>query len=231
LYDLALFFLSHFLLNPFFTSLYVRFFFLAVRSNLHPGNLRYHQAKLKLQESYLQLPFAAKKQKTELSRQLLRTVHSWGGRFLQWCDRKVDWEEAPISKARNKCAQALREVNSAENRAAKRQRYGTSYRSTHHHHHLDHNDRNDLEQPMLMYSRLNESLPNGCNVISSSLPKATLNSFEAVVSTWLQNEKQEDELVNQALIGVESLAQLPSVVSDSTTISPEEAAQQTMCIA
>ena len=91
------------------------------RVNHHPGNRRYLRQKEAMQERYLT---AEKNHKKEISQELVDTVHAWGGRFLQLEEGTEDsWFEVLNRVAREKASQTLREMNTAENRAAKRAKY------------------------------------------------------------------------------------------------------------
>lgn len=73
--------------------------------NHHLGNKRYLAATRRLQTRYR----AALKpdEKTMISRELVATVHEWGGKFLY--KKGVKWFELSYAKARRKASQALRE--------------------------------------------------------------------------------------------------------------------------
>lgn len=90
------------------------------RSNHHPGNQHYLQEKELLQASY---KAASKVEKTVIAQELVNRVHAWGGRFLELDAVAGRWFQASPERARKKCSQALREVNTPEVRAAKRARY------------------------------------------------------------------------------------------------------------
>ena len=89
------------------------------RSNLHPGNIRYHEAKLRIQPRYLA---STKEEKTGVSQELVDEIHAYGGRFLK-LDEGQGWYEVLEIVARKKVSQALREENTPERRQAKRARY------------------------------------------------------------------------------------------------------------
>ena len=91
--------------------------------NRHPGNIRFHQAKVLLQNLYLSTRQA---DRTVVAQQLVDEVKQWGGRFLK--QDSNGWYEVHNHTARTKCSQALREDFTAEERAAKRQRYRRSKR-------------------------------------------------------------------------------------------------------
>lgn len=91
------------------------------RSNNHPGNHRYLAVKAEIQPHYLA---ADKNAKTAISQELVDAVHSWGGKFLDLDQDRQEWYEVSAIKARKKASQTLRELNTAEERAAKRARYG-----------------------------------------------------------------------------------------------------------
>lgn len=86
--------------------------------NRHPGNLKFHQAKLELQPRYHE---AIKDERTVIAQGLVDRVHAWGGKFLK--KDSHGWYVVDNHTARTKCSQALRENYTAEERAAKRQRY------------------------------------------------------------------------------------------------------------
>jgi len=90
------------------------------RTNNHPGNKKYLEAKDTMQARYLA---ADKNEKTPISQELVDIVKGWGGRFLKQDTTTNQWYEIDNLQARKKCSQTLREVNTAENRAAKRARY------------------------------------------------------------------------------------------------------------
>lgn len=91
------------------------------RTNNHPGNKKYLQIKDEVQVRYLK---ADKNEKTAISQELVDIVHNWGGRFLKLDDGTEDkWFEVPNIIARKKASQSLREINTADVRAAKRRRY------------------------------------------------------------------------------------------------------------
>lgn len=91
------------------------------RTNHHPGNKRYLEAKDLIQDRYLA---ASKNEKTDISQELVDVVHAWGGRFLQLDEVANKWFEVTNIKARKKASQTLREMNTPEQRAAKRAKYG-----------------------------------------------------------------------------------------------------------
>jgi len=91
------------------------------RTNHHPGNKRYLEAKDLIQDRYLA---ASKNEKTDISQELVDVVHAWGGRFLQLDEIANKWFEVTNIKARKKASQTLREMNTPEQRAAKRAKYG-----------------------------------------------------------------------------------------------------------
>lgn len=93
------------------------------RTNHHPGNIRYLEEKERIQARYRA---ATKNDKTYISQELVDIVHEWGGRFLKLDEDNVEancWYEVPNIVARKKASQTLREVNTAEVRAAKRAIY------------------------------------------------------------------------------------------------------------
>jgi hypothetical protein len=91
------------------------------RTNNHAGNKRYLEAKERIQERYMA---ASKQGKTVISQDLVNVVHAWGGRFLKMDTTTEQWYEADEIVARKKASQSLREINTPEERLAKRQRYG-----------------------------------------------------------------------------------------------------------
>ena len=90
------------------------------RTNNHPGNKKYLEVKDRMQERYLA---ADKTAKTPISQELVDTVHEWGGRFLKLDSKENKWFEIDEVTARKKCSQTLREINTPEERAAKRAKY------------------------------------------------------------------------------------------------------------
>lgn len=109
------------------------------RTNHHPGNIRYLQEKLRLQPRYMA---ALKDDKTPIAQELVDAIVNQGGRFLKnhgsskskthkpkqqpWDDgsnRHTQWYQVDNITARKKASQTLREINTAEVRAAKRERY------------------------------------------------------------------------------------------------------------
>ena len=90
------------------------------RSNNHPGNKKYLHAKDSMQERYMK---ASKEEKTGISQELVDLVHGWGGRFLKLEDGG-HWYVVDNKTARKKASQTLRELNTPEERAAKRAKYG-----------------------------------------------------------------------------------------------------------
>ena len=91
------------------------------RSNNSSGNRNYLAAKKDIQPRYLA---ASKQEKTAISQELVDRVHAWGGRFLELDPTNNKWFEISELKARKKASQTLRELNTPEERAAKRARYG-----------------------------------------------------------------------------------------------------------
>ena len=90
------------------------------RSNNSSGNRNYLAAKKDIQPRYLA---ASKQEKTSISQELVDRVHAWGGRFLELDPTNNKWFEISELKARKKASQTLRELNTPEERAAKRARY------------------------------------------------------------------------------------------------------------
>jgi len=91
------------------------------RTNHHKGNKQYLVEKEKIQPRYLE---ATKEEKTGISQELVDRIHELGGRFLELDNACDKWFEVTNLKARKKASQTLREINTAEERAAKRQKYG-----------------------------------------------------------------------------------------------------------
>jgi hypothetical protein len=90
------------------------------RSNHHPGNARYLEAKLSIQPRYRK---ATKEDKTGISQELVDIVKNWGGRFLKLDDNSQRWYEVDNITARKKASQTLREENTPDSRAQKRAKY------------------------------------------------------------------------------------------------------------
>ena len=101
------------------------------RSNKNEGNRLFLQAKDEMQERYKKTQ--SKREKTEMSKELVRKVASWGGRFIQLYVAENDnhnnddglerWYEVSSKVALTKASQALRDVNTAEVRDRKRRKY------------------------------------------------------------------------------------------------------------
>lgn len=90
------------------------------RTNHHPGNKLYLEVKEEIQPRYLA---ALKTDKTAISQELVDRVHDWGGKFLQLDESNNRWFEVTNIKARKKASQTLRELNTPEIRAQKREKY------------------------------------------------------------------------------------------------------------
>ena len=96
------------------------------RSNNNKGNQLYLQAKNEMQKRYKQ---ASKKEKTEMSRELISKVESWGGRFIDLysdpknCDGLECWYEVSSKVKLKKVSQALRDINTPQARKEKRVKY------------------------------------------------------------------------------------------------------------
>jgi hypothetical protein len=101
------------------------------RTNHHIGNATYRTYKESLQDEYLQ---ARKDEKTNISNRLVTMIHEKHGRFLKAYEPDKNatknttgivefWYEVDLLTARKKASQALREINTPENRAAKREKY------------------------------------------------------------------------------------------------------------
>lgn len=90
------------------------------RTNHHAGNKRYLDEKADIQDRYLA---ASKEEKTAISQELVDRVWGWGGKFLELDTKRKEWFEVTAIKARKKASQTLRELNTPEERAAKRARY------------------------------------------------------------------------------------------------------------
>jgi hypothetical protein len=91
------------------------------RTNNHAGNKDYLLEKERIQERYLK---ASKQTKTGIAQELVDYVHARGGRFLKLDEATDQWYEVSNIVARKKCSQSLREINTPEERASKRARYG-----------------------------------------------------------------------------------------------------------
>jgi hypothetical protein len=90
------------------------------RTNHHTGNIQYLRMKEEIQDRYLA---ASKEEKTAISQELVDAIHSRGGRFLKLDERSNQWYEIDDRTARKKASQTLREMNTPEYRAQKRQKY------------------------------------------------------------------------------------------------------------
>lgn len=96
------------------------------RTNHHPGNAKYLELKLEIQSRYLA---ALKEDTTQISQVLVDAVHNLpgnGGRFLKLRASTNEWYEVDSRTARKKASQTLREINTPEQRAAKRAKYNNS---------------------------------------------------------------------------------------------------------
>ena len=92
-------------------------------SNNHKGNKLYLQARDEMQQRYKQ---ASKKEKTEISRELISKVESSGGRFIEKYvdpDGPERWYEVSLKRKLRKASQALRDINTPQARKEKRARY------------------------------------------------------------------------------------------------------------
>lgn len=90
------------------------------RTNHHPGNQQYLAAKEAMQPRYLA---GSKEEKTQISQELVNHVRQRGGRFLKLDPETNKWYIVANIVARKKASQTLREWNTVEERAAKRERY------------------------------------------------------------------------------------------------------------
>lgn len=75
-------------------------------ANAHPGNVKYQRVKEKLQGDF---ETASYQDKMSIVKQLVATVHEWGGRFLERDPATGKWFEAENKRAYQKASQALRE--------------------------------------------------------------------------------------------------------------------------
>ena len=79
-----------------------------------------------MQQRYKQ---ASKKEKTEMSRELISKVESWGGRFIDLysdpknCDGPERWYEVSSKVKLRKASQVLRDINTPQARKEKRAKY------------------------------------------------------------------------------------------------------------
>ena len=89
-------------------------------ANKHPGNLKYHEDKAKLQPRYKKENETEKK---NIVLELVKAVHERGGHFLEQEPKSGNWFEIHEKKAYIKASQALREDYSKEDRAAKRKKH------------------------------------------------------------------------------------------------------------
>ena len=90
------------------------------KSNNWPGNERYREAIEDAKPRYRQ---CAKYEKTILSQDIVEEMMQEGRRFLKQDDSNGRWFVLPKLAARRKAGQALREANTPESRAEKRERY------------------------------------------------------------------------------------------------------------
>lgn len=93
-------------------------------SNKHPGNKRYRQ---EIENAKAVYRTASKDEKTQWASLLVEYVEKYGGRFLERDKATGNWYIVPDIVARRKAGQALREDNTAESRAEKRDRYKKSH--------------------------------------------------------------------------------------------------------
>ena len=92
------------------------------RSNHHPGNKIYRDIVTEKQPFYRSCD---KNEKTKVAQSIVDAVTINGkGRFLELDKRNGMWYLVPNIVARRKVGQALRENNTEEARAAKREKYG-----------------------------------------------------------------------------------------------------------
>ena len=69
---------------------------------------------------------ALKIEKTKIAEILIKTVHSWGGRFLKKDDEKLKWYVVHSTAARGKASRALREdPTECSEKRRERQKYGS----------------------------------------------------------------------------------------------------------
>jgi hypothetical protein len=91
------------------------------RSGSHPGNQTYLKKKDEMQSDYLAAP---KSKKKTISQALVDFVHQRKGRFLKQENGRPDqWYIVLESTALDKASQALREINTPEERQKKRAKY------------------------------------------------------------------------------------------------------------
>lgn len=90
------------------------------RTNHHVGNKYYLSLKEEIQPRYLA---AVKDDKTGISQELVDAIHAVHGRFLKLDEATNRWYIVDALTARKKASQTLREINTPENRAAKRAKY------------------------------------------------------------------------------------------------------------
>ena len=89
-------------------------------SNKHPGNKRYRK---EIENAKAVYRSATKDDKTKWAALLVEYVEKYGGRFLEKDKATGKWYIVPDIVARRKAGQALREDNTPESRAEKRERY------------------------------------------------------------------------------------------------------------
>jgi len=94
------------------------------RSNHHPGNKIYRELVMQRQAHYRG---CVKAEKTGIAQSIVDSIHKSGGRFLEK-DNSSRWYIVPNIVSRRKVGQALRENNTREARAAKREKYGPGKR-------------------------------------------------------------------------------------------------------
>ena len=78
------------------------------KATTHPGNKRFREIVAKMKPRYYH---SARSDKTRIANQIIETVHKYGGRFLQYCEKSSSYIEVDDHVARKKSSQRLRELN------------------------------------------------------------------------------------------------------------------------
>lgn len=94
-------------------------------ANHHPGNKLLLDRVKELQPTYKSFGSEedGKKQKNNLTRELVEWVRSKGGRFLKRSSKDVPWTEVSYNEARMKVSHLFRNDHTPEGRERKRKRY------------------------------------------------------------------------------------------------------------
>ena len=96
-------------------------------ANHHPGNKTLLERVKMFQPTYKSFGSEedGKKQKNNLTRELVEWVQAQGGRFLKRSGKDVPWREVSYNEARMKVSHLFRNDHTPEGRERKRKRYST----------------------------------------------------------------------------------------------------------